>query len=90
MEILRVAANTDGVSLKPFTKIMGASLVAGIDAATALIFDAATQTGTAVLSLKALANDMSQPLAFDGGVPVRTGISVTLTGTSPILYIFIE
>lgn len=88
MEIIRVAANTDGVSTRDFQKIHGAYLVAGSDAASASIFDAETQTGTAKFTLKALANSQSDFVKLC--VPFRNGISVTLTGTSPILYLLVE
>lgn len=90
MEIYRIAASADAVgSLPQFTKICGMYLVAGSDNATASIFDAATQTGTAKLTLKALANTQS-PQVETEGFALRTGLSVTLTGTNPILYVMVE
>ena len=59
MELIRVAASNDDIDLKPFTKVLGAFLVAGVDAATATIFDAATQAGTDKFTLKAAAASTS-------------------------------
>lgn len=89
MELIRVAANTDGVTTVDFTKVKGLILVAGSDAASASVFDAETQTGTAKATIKAPANDTRQ-IDFEGCLPFKTGISVTLTGTSPVLYIMVE
>jgi len=91
MELIAIAANNDNIDLAAFTKVIGAFLVAGSDAATASVFDAATQAGTAKITLKAAAAGMSPYLAFGcPGIPFRTAISVTLTGTTPVLYLLIE
>lgn len=88
MEWLRVAANADGVVTRDMSKVKSAFLVAGSDAASASIFDADTQTGTAKITLKALANSMSPQI--DLCQLFKNGVSVTLTGTAPILYIGVE
>lgn len=88
MEIVRVAANTDGVFTRDFQKVKGAFLVAGSDNASASIFDAETQTGTAKVTLKALANAMSPQIDFCQ--LFKNGVSVTLSGTSPILYLLVD
>lgn len=89
MELLRVAASTDGVATRDFTRVKGVILVAGSDAASASIFDAETQAGTAKVTIKAPAADTRQ-IDFEGCVPFKSGISVTLTGTSPVLYLMVE
>lgn len=92
MEIVAVSANNDNIDLAAFTKVVGAFLVAGSDAATAAVFDYLTQSGsTAKFTLKAAAASMSPYLDFGKpGIPFKTAISVTLTGTSPILYLVVE
>lgn len=89
MELIRVAANTDGVATRDFTRVLGLILVSGADAASASVFDAETQTGTAKATIKAPASDTRQ-LDFEGCLSFKDGISVTLTGTSPVLYIMVE
>ena len=91
MEIILVSANNDDIDLPAFTKVVGAFLVAGADAATATIYDALTQAGTAKFILKAAIASNSPYLAFgQPGILFKTGISVTLTGTSPLLYLIVE
>ena len=91
MELIRVAVSNDDIDLKPFTKVLGAFLVAGSDNATATVYDAATQAGTDKFTLKALANSTSSYLNFQTpGLPFKTAISVTLAGTSPVLYLLVD
>lgn len=89
MEILRITSSTDAVSALEFQTISGAYLVAGSDNASAKIFDAVTQTGVEKFSLKSLANEQSEQVSLRN-FTMRNGISVTLTGTAPVLYLFIE
>lgn len=88
MEILRVAASGDAVVSRQFTKVCGFVLVAAAANATATIYDAATQAGTAKLTMAALANSQEQTEVE--GVPFKNGISVTLGGAGAILYIMVE
>lgn len=92
MEIKRITADDNDVeSLAPGTKIVGAWLVGGSDAATADIHDALTVTGNPVISLKAAINTVSSYLYFGSqGIPFKTGISVNLTGTGMILFIVVN
>lgn len=91
MEIIQVAASGNAVDARTFRKVLGFWLVAGVDAATASIFDAATQTGTAKLVAKAAIASMSPPVITpQPGIIFKNGISVTLTGTSPILYLLVD
>lgn len=88
MEVIRIAASGDAVISREFTTIHSAYLVAGADAASAKVFDAATQTGDEKFQLKALANSQSDCVKLCN--QFRNGVSVTLTGTSPVLYIVVE
>lgn len=90
MELLRVAANTDGVATRDFTRVLGFVLTSGADASSATIFDAETQAGTAKIVVKAPAADTRQVFFGEKPIPFKSGISVTLTGTTPILYIMVE
>jgi hypothetical protein len=91
MEIIRVSADNNDIDLAAFTKVLGAWLVGGSDAATADVYDAATVTGTAKFQLKAAINTCSPYLNFGHpGVPFKTAISVDLTGTGMILFLVVE
>ena len=92
MDIKRITANDNDLeSLAPYTKITGAWLVGGSDAATADIYDALTVTGTPKFSLKAAINTVSSYLYFgEQGISFKTGISVGLTGTGMILFLVIK
>lgn len=91
MEIIRITADDNDLSLAPFTKVVGAWLEGGSDAATAKVYDSVTVTGTEKFSLKAAINTTSPYLDFGKpGVPFKTGISVDLTGTGMVLYLVIE
>ena len=91
MEIIRIAADVNNVGLAGFTKICGAWLVGGSDAATADVYDALTVTGTPKFTLKAPANTCSPYIAFGyPGVPFKTAISVDLTGTGMLLFLVVE
>lgn len=89
MDIIRVAASADGIKTIDFTNIRGFQLVGGSDAASASIFDAETQAGTAKLTIKSPANDQRSEM-FGASIPFKNGLSVTLTGTGPVLYIFTD
>lgn len=91
MEIIRIAADDNDLNLAPFTKVVGAWLVGGSDAASALVYDSLTVAGTAKFSLKAAIDTVSPYLNFGcPGVPFKTGISVDMTGTGAILYLVVE
>lgn len=92
MEIKRITAdNNDVESLAPGTKIIGAWLVGGSDAATADIHDALTVVGSPKITLKAAINTVSSYLYFgEIGIPFNTGISVNLTGTGMVLFIVVS
>jgi len=92
MEILRIITSTNNmVNFPVLGKIVGAYLEAGVDVATASIFDAVTVSGgTELFSLRAAINSNSPFVDLHKGVSLRNGLSITLTGTSPKLYLMIE
>jgi len=71
-------------------RIKKVRLVAGADAATAIFYDAATATGTSIFKLSANAANGVDEISFvdEDGVVTTTGLSVTVTGTTPLIYIF--
>lgn len=89
MEILRIAASANNIYSHSAIKVLGGFLVAGSDAASALIYDALTAAGTDKFSIKAVATDMNE-IIFPQPFILSTGLSVTLTGTGAVLYLFIE
>ena len=92
MEIKRITADDNDVeSLAPGTKIIGAWLVGGSDAATADIHDSLTVAAANIkITLKAAINTVSPYLNFGSqGIPFNTGISVNLTGTGMVLFIVV-
>lgn len=93
MTYKEITASTNNVfvGVTAGRRIRALLLMAGIDAASAVVFDALTQVAPTVATLKALAND-SKPMEFPGeqGLPLNTGLSVTLTGTAPKLYVYYD
>jgi hypothetical protein len=90
MELIRVAASNDNIDLVAFTKLHGAILTSGADASSATIFDSIAQSGaTSELTLKAGAASTVSAM-FPGGISFQTAISVTLTGTSPELFLLVS
>lgn len=85
--IVRMTADNDTYAAGGRIKIKGVRLVAGADAATALI--KVTSTGGAVLcSLKAAASSTDEcqlPFTCDSGT-----IWLDTTGTSPEVFIYLE
>ena len=91
MEIIRIAADNNDIDLAAFTKVVGAWLQGGSDAASVKVYDSLTVTGTEKFSLNAATATCSPYLNFGNpGVPFRTGISVDITGTDAILYLVVE
>lgn len=88
MQLLRITASTNAIVVNDYTKLKSVILTAGADAATATLYDEETQTGTALLVVKAPANTTVEvPLC---GLPLRKGLSVTTGGTSPLVYFLVE
>jgi len=89
MNVKKVAASTNGV-LSGVYKIVALKLSAGSDAATAIVYDnASAQSGDEVAKLTAVANSNDNlVLPVEAGPMISNGISVTLSGTGPVLYIY--
>ena len=90
MNIKKVTTSSNGV-LSGIYKIVGVRLVAGTDAATAILYDnASAQSGDEIVKLSANAANGVDKDNWQERVAPQTadGVSVTLTGTSPILYIY--
>ena len=81
---LRADVSTDALFSGPGV-IQAITLAAGSTAATATLYDAVTQTGTALWEVKAPA-DESVSITFPAGLRIGTGISITLTGTGAVAY----
>ena len=89
MNVKKVTSSTNAV-LSGAYRITRVRLVAGTDAATAILYDALTQTGTEIVKLSANAAnvvDKENWAAFEG-IVTSNGVSVTLTGTNPTLYLY--
>ena len=71
-------------------KICGVRLVAGTDAATATLFDSLTQEAGKDFCLLKAATAGTDNQRFGEGVIMEKGVSVTLTGTSSIVYIYYQ
>lgn len=90
MPVKKITASLNGALVGKF-KIVGIRLVAGTDAATAIIYDnASAQSGDEVLKLSANAAASVDTESWEqASAPETTnGISITLSGTSPILYLY--
>ena len=71
-------------------KICGVRLVAGTDAATATLFDSLTQEAGKDFCLLKAATAGTDNQRFGEGLVMEKGVSVTLTGTNSILYIYYQ
>jgi hypothetical protein len=90
MELIRIAADDNDLSLAAFTRVYGAFIVAAAADVSALIYDALTVTGTEKFGIAALAKTTSPYLDFgETGTPFRTGISVDITGAGAVLYLLV-
>jgi len=90
MELIRVAASNDNIDLKAWTKVHAVILTSGSDASSATIFDSVAQSGaTSKLTIKSGAA-ATTVVDLDNGVPFKTAISVTLTGTTPELFLLVS
>ena len=73
------------------SRIRGVALVGGSAASSAVIYDAATATGTSKLTIKALTNDFKAVMfPNESGLQLNTALSVTMAGASAILYVFLD
>lgn len=89
MQIKRIAADTNA-ALPAGTIIRGVSLMAGSDASSVKLYDAATVTGTDFFGMNALTSDNKYVPFPPLGKKVNTGVSVDITGTGAVAYIFYD
>lgn len=87
MEPIRIAASGNAVIPGRINKIHSVVLVGGSADATLSLFDAATQTGTARLTMAVKAGDTRQ-IKFGGAF--KTGVSATLAGTGAVAYLMLD
>ncbi len=92
MKTLRVTSSGNAIAgVIAGSKLRGITLVGGSTDSSAIIYDAATQTGTPLVATKALTNDYkSTMLPGEQGLSFRTGLSVTIAGTGAELYLFLD
>ena len=77
------AATSDGQnSTAHRQRFLGLTLAAGSDAATAIVYDAQSATGTIVARLAAAAGTSASFTAPHSGVKVATNLFVAVTGTA--------
>lgn len=90
MNVLKITSSTNAVKTGSM-RIISVRLVAGSDAATALLYDASTATGDEFCKLSAgSAGSVDREYFGSRGVAVETALSVTLSGTNPVLYVYYE
>ena len=86
----RKVISSTNVVFSGIVRVCGVRLVAGSDAATATLFDSLTQeAGKDFCLLKAGAEGTNNQ-RFGEGLVMEKGVSVTLTGTNSILYIYYQ
>jgi len=77
------AATSDGqVTAAHPQRLLGLSLTAGSDTATAVVQDANSASGTVLARLSAVANTTTSFTAPHDGVKAATNLFVTVTGTA--------
>ena len=77
------SATSDGqASTAHPQRLLGLSLAAGSDAATAIVYDAQSATGTVLARLTALTNTTATFIPPQSGVVATTNLFVAVTGTA--------
>ena len=77
------SATSDGQATNTHPqRLLGLSLAAGSDAATAIVYDAQSATGTVVARLSASATTSASFTVPHSGVKVATNLFVAVTGTA--------
>ena len=77
------AATSDGqVTAAHPQRLLGLSLTAGSDTATAVVQDANSASGTVLARLSAVANTTTSFSAPQSGIKATTNLFVTVTGTA--------
>ncbi|MBI4250996.1 MAG: hypothetical protein HY618_00920 [Candidatus Tectomicrobia bacterium] len=68
-------------------KLLGGVLTAGIDAATATIYDNTSAAGSKIRTVKAAAGATVSLGVPQGGIRFGIGLHAVLAGTAPLLYL---
>jgi len=68
--------------------VYGATLTAGSDAATAILYDNTAGSGTVILKLGAATAGTTTSISIPNGVAFGVGCYVALTGTAPSCSVF--
>ena len=89
MNVIKVTASANA-ALTGQHRITRVRLVAGDDAATAILYDSLTQAGTEIVKLSASAANTvdKENWGASKGIMTTTGVSVTTSGTNEVLYIY--
>lgn len=86
MQVLKVTAT--GLARTGKTYVSGVVIAAGVDAATAVLNDSLDGTGGDKGAVNAVATASDNNNMY--GCEFETGVYVTLTGTSPIAYVYFQ
>lgn len=90
MNVLKITSSTDA-AYSGTMRVIAVRLVAGSDAASALLYDASTASGSEFLKLSAGSAGVVDKQYFGGnGFAIDTALSVTLSGTNAVLYVYYE
>lgn len=92
MTSIKLTASNDNIDIPNFAKIYGILVTAGADAASVKLFDGLTQAspGKEIAFVKA-ALETSEYVPFSPCLAITAGgASVTITGTSPSIFIYYE
>lgn len=80
----RVYGRTDdGILYTGRGSLQAVNLIAGSDAATAILYDGLTATGTKLAQLKVSTAANSEGISFPAGVDFDTGLYIDIGGTTP-------
>jgi len=95
MYVKKLTADNDDIDVKAYASLKGILLTAGSDAATAIIYDAETvaagaSAGSDLATVKVVAGTSVYVPFMDGCLVGKSAISVDVSGTSPLLYLYFE
>lgn len=90
MELIRIAADNNDIDLAKFTKVHGLYLTGGSDASKIDVYESATVTGNAKITLKTAAETSNHFNFGEEGVLFRDLISVDIGGTGAVAYILVS
>ena len=89
MNVKKITSSTNAV-FDGVYRIVRLRLVAGSDAASAILYDSLTQAGTDFCKLvtDTAADSDKESFGWTEGLKTSLGVSVTLSGTGAVLYIY--